>query len=67
MVLAKTLASEKKELRDIPHMGGLPIIGHPKKMYDLTEGLIRRGYSDNNIRAVLGENFRRALGDIWVS
>jgi len=42
-------------------------LDHPKKMYDLTEALIRRGYSDENIRAVLGENFRRALGDIWVS
>jgi membrane dipeptidase len=42
-------------------------LDHPKKMYDLTEGLIRRGYSDDNIRAVLGENFRRALGEIWES
>lgn len=42
-------------------------LDHPKKMYDLTEGLIRRGYGDDNIRAVLGENFRRALGEIWVS
>jgi membrane dipeptidase len=42
-------------------------LDHPKKMYDLTEGLIRRGYSDDNIRTVLGENFRRALGEIWVS
>lgn len=42
-------------------------LDHPKKMYDLTEALIRRGYSDENIRAVLGENFRRALADIWVA
>jgi membrane dipeptidase len=42
-------------------------LDHPKKIYDLTEGLIRRGYGDDNIRAVLGENFRRALGEIWVS
>lgn len=42
-------------------------LDHPKKMYDLTEALIRRGYSDENIRAVLGENFRRVLGQIWVS
>lgn len=40
---------------------------HPKKIYDLTEGLIRRRYSDNDIRGVLGENFRRALGEIWAS
>ncbi len=38
---------------------------HPKKMYDLTEELIRRGYSDANIQAVLGGNFRRLLADTW--
>ena len=42
-------------------------LDHPRKMYDLTEALIRRGYSDENIRLVLGENFKRVLGDIWVS
>lgn len=38
---------------------------HPRKTYDLTEALIRRGYSDANIRAVLGGNFRRLLGTVW--
>lgn len=38
---------------------------HPKRMYDLTEGLIRRGYSDEGIRGVLGGNFRRVLSHIW--
>ncbi|HLF31147.1 MAG TPA: membrane dipeptidase [Xanthomonadales bacterium] len=41
-------------------------LDHPRKMYDLTEALIRRGYSDDNIRAILGGNFRRVLGEIWV-
>jgi membrane dipeptidase len=40
-------------------------LDHPKKMYDITEALIRRGYTDSDIRGVLGENFRRALGEIW--
>jgi membrane dipeptidase len=40
---------------------------HPKKIYDLTEGLIRRGYSDADIELILGGNFKRALGDIWKS
>ena len=40
-------------------------VDHPKRMYDLTEGLIRRKYSDDNIRGILGGNFRRVLGDIW--
>jgi membrane dipeptidase len=38
---------------------------HPRKVYDLTAALIRRGYSDSNIQAVLGGNFRRLLGITW--
>lgn len=38
---------------------------HPRKFYDLTEAMIRRGYSDANIEAVLGGNFRRLLGAVW--
>ncbi|MDB5367722.1 MAG: hypothetical protein JWM77_3649 [Rhodospirillales bacterium] len=39
---------------------------HPKKMYDLVEAMIRRKYSDENIQAVLGGNFRRLLGATWL-
>jgi membrane dipeptidase len=39
---------------------------HPRKMYDLTAALIRRGHSDANIEAVLGGNFRRLLGSTWI-
>lgn len=38
---------------------------HPQKMFDLTEALIRRGYSDDNIRAILGGNAKRVLSEIW--
>jgi len=38
---------------------------HPRKIYDLTDALLRRGYSDSNIQAVLGGNFRRLLGEAW--
>jgi membrane dipeptidase len=38
---------------------------HPQKIFDLTEGLFRRGYSEQNIGAVLGGNFRRLLGATW--
>ena len=31
---------------------------HPRKIFDLTEALIRRGYSDDNITGVLGGHFR---------
>jgi membrane dipeptidase len=40
-------------------------IDHPKRMYDLTEGLIRRKYTDAQIEGVLGGNFRRVLSEIW--
>jgi microsomal dipeptidase-like Zn-dependent dipeptidase len=47
---------------------GLPDgFNHPRKIYDLTDSLVRRGYSDANIQAVLGGNFRRLLGDAWVA
>jgi membrane dipeptidase len=38
---------------------------HPRKVFDLTESLVRRGYSDADIAAVLGGNFHRLLGETW--
>lgn len=43
-------------------IGGL---NHPQRIYALTDGLIRRGYDNGSIRLILGENFRRALTEIW--
>ncbi len=40
-------------------------VNHYKRMFDLADGLIRRGYSDANIELILGGNFRRVLGKIW--
>jgi membrane dipeptidase len=40
-------------------------VDHPKRMFDLTEGLIRRKYSDSEIIGVLGGNFKRVLSEIW--
>lgn len=40
-------------------------VDHPKRMFDLTEGLIRRGYTDESIRGILGGNFARVLKEIW--
>lgn len=37
----------------------------PLKFYDLADALVRRGYSDANIEAILGGNFRRLLGAVW--
>lgn len=44
------------------HIEGL---NHPKKMFDLTDALIRRGYSDDEISLMLGGNFVRVLSDLW--
>ena len=40
-------------------------LDHPKRMFDLTEGLIRRKYTDREIEMVLGGNFKRVLAQIW--
>lgn len=40
-------------------------VDHPKRMFDLTEGLIRRKYTDADIRGILGGNFARVLKQIW--
>lgn len=40
-------------------------LNHPKRMYDLTEGLVRRKYSDAAIQGILGGNFKRVLSVIW--
>ena len=39
-------------------------VDHPKRVFDLTEGLIRREYTDAEIRGVLGDNFRRVLKEV---
>jgi membrane dipeptidase len=40
-------------------------LDHPKRMVDLTEGLIARGYSDTDINMILGGNAVRVLSRIW--
>lgn len=42
-------------------------LNHPKRMYDLTEGLIRRKYSNAAIQGILGGNFKRVLSAIWTT
>jgi len=40
-------------------------MGGPSRMYELTAGLVRRGYTDEQIRLVIGGNWARVLGQIW--
>lgn len=38
-----------------------------RRVFDIAEGLLKRGYSERDVAAVLGDNFRRALLEIWRS
>jgi membrane dipeptidase len=40
-------------------------IRYAKKIFDLTEGLVRRKYGREHIELILGGNFQRALSQIW--
>jgi len=35
------------------------------RMYELTAALVRRGYTEEQVRLVLGGNWARVLGEIW--
>jgi len=37
----------------------------PNRIYELTAALIRRGYTDQQVRLVLGGNWARVLKEIW--
>ena len=50
---------------DLVCEGEIEGLNHPKRMFDLTEGLVRRGYSDANVELILGGKFRRALAEVW--
>jgi len=38
---------------------------HARRTFDIAEGLLRRGYRDQQIELILGGNFQRALTEIW--
>jgi microsomal dipeptidase-like Zn-dependent dipeptidase len=46
---------------DIMHPRGVG----PGSLYNITAGLVRRGFSDRDIALVLGENVNRVLRQIW--
>jgi len=49
--------------------GGVHVDGmnHPKRLFDLTEAMVRRRHSDATIKLVLGENFIRAVSASWTA
>jgi membrane dipeptidase len=44
----------------------IPGLNHSNRIYELTEGLLRRGYTSAHLSLMLGGNFQRALKQIWV-
>ena len=38
---------------------------HARRTFEITEGLLRRGYRDQQLELILGGNFQRALTEIW--
>ena len=40
-------------------------LDHPRRVYDVAEGLVRRKWSDAEIRLALGGNWTRVLGEVW--
>lgn len=44
------------------HVDGLD---HPRRLFDLTEALVRRGHSDSTITLILGGSFARVLKSTW--
>lgn len=46
---------------------GIRGLDHPRRVFDLTEGLIARKYNDADIRSVLGGNWARVLGAAWAA
>jgi membrane dipeptidase len=63
-LLQQILTSVDKRYR-VHHREAVARLDHQKRVFDLTDALIRRGYSDLNIRLILGENWRRVLAEIW--
>lgn len=42
-------------------------LDHARRTVTVVEGLLRRGWREDDVALVLGGNFRRALGEIWVA
>lgn len=65
-------ANQRQELRD-SYKGSYAFrdlldtdrFDSPTKYFDLVEELLRRGYSPDNAKLILGGNFRRLLSTVW--
>jgi membrane dipeptidase len=50
-----------------PKKNDLDGLEYSQKVFELTEGLIRRKYSPADIKLILGGNFQRVLSQIWAA
>lgn len=50
---------------NVPRKNDLDGLQYSRKIFALTEGLIRRKYSKSDIQLILGGNFQRVLAEIW--
>jgi len=48
-----------------PRRYDLDGVRYSNKIFDLTEGLLKRHYGRDDIELILGKNFQRVLKDIW--
>jgi|RhiMethySRZTD1v2_1073278.scaffolds.fasta_scaffold33861_5 membrane dipeptidase len=44
----------------------IPEMNTPRKMEIVTDALLKRGYTSRVVQKVLGENFKRVFGEIWI-
>ena len=56
-----------RDLDNYDPKANLDGVNYSKKVFDLTQGLLRRNYSRADIELILGKNFERALRQIWSS
>ena len=53
-------------------IGHYPIAHYPKRLQtaadfpNLTEALLDRGYSEGDVKKIMGENFLRLFGEVWI-
>ena len=45
----------------------IPEINTPRKLEIITDSLLKRGYTNRIVQKVLGENFKRVFGEIWIA
>jgi membrane dipeptidase len=64
--MLKSLRSSYKDTYAFREKLDIEGLDHPKRMFDLTEALIRRGYNDTDIEGILGGNFIRVVSVIWL-